>query len=195
MPLQTGHLAGSRNVQEIPDFAGQLCAVLSDWVIGKAEPDDIGNECEQLVRQAMTKIGIPGICPNPNNSSINLAANNDERAVKICTTALGYIAHAAMQLALRKRRFDNDSEFLDHFRTHLYGDWTGIVEISKMLANYILDPEAENGNNLDDDDRETFDALSEQPSQETYRSGLADVCRIEENSGNRRTARHVQPPV
>lgn len=90
MPLQTGHPADSRNVQETPGLADQLRAVLSDWVIGKAELDDIGYECERLVRQAMTETGVPGICPKPDNfSSVNLAASDDERAVKICTTALG----------------------------------------------------------------------------------------------------------
>lgn len=160
MPLQTGHAADSRNVQETPDLADQLRAVLSDWVIGKSELDDIGDECERLVRQAMTETGVPGICPKPDNfSSVNLAASDDERAVRICTTALGCIAHAAMQRALRKRRFDNGSEFLEHFRTRLYGDWTGIAEISRLLARYILDPEAED-DNLDEDDKEIFDALS-----------------------------------
>lgn len=160
MPLRSGQAAGSHNVQETPGLADQLRAVLSDWVIGKAEIDDMGDECEQLVRQAMTEAGIPGICPKPDNfSSVNLAASDDERAVRICTTALGCIAHAAMQRALRKRRFDNGSEFFDHFRTNLDGDWTGIVEISRLLAKYILDPEAED-DNLDDDDKEIFDALS-----------------------------------
>lgn len=160
MPLQTGHAAGSRNVQETPGLADQLRAVLSDWVIGKAELDDVGDECEQLVRQAMIEAGLPGICPKPDNfSSVNLAASDDERTVRICTTALGCVAHAAMQRALRKRRFDNGSEFLEHFRTRLYGDWMGIVEISRLLAKYILDPEAED-DHLDDDDKEIFDALS-----------------------------------
>lgn len=160
MPLQTGHAAGSRNVQETPGLADQLRAVLSDWVIGKAELDDVGDECERLVRQAMIEAGVPGICPKPDNfSSVNLAASDDERTVKICTTALGCVAHAAMQRALRKRRFDNGSEFLEHFRTRLYGDWMGIVEISRLLAKYILDPEAED-DHLDDDDKEIFDALS-----------------------------------
>lgn len=143
MPLQTGHPADSHNVQETPGLADQLRAVLSDWVIGKAELDDIGYECELLVRQAMTETGVPGICPKLDNfSSVNLAASDDERAVKICTTALECIAHAAMQRALRKRRFDNGSEFLEDFRTRFDGDWTGIVEISRLLAKYILDPES-----------------------------------------------------
>lgn len=160
MPLRSGQAAGSHNVQETPSLADQLRAVLSDWVIGKAEIDDMGDECEQLVRQAMTEAGIPGICPKPDNfSSVNLAASDDEWAVRICTTALGCIAHAAMQRALRKRRFDNGSEFFEHFRTNLDGDWTGIVEISRLLAKYILDPETED-DNLDDDDKEIFDALS-----------------------------------
>ncbi len=160
MPLQTGHAAGSRNVQETPGLADQLRAVLSDWVIGKAELDDVGDECERLVRQAMIEAGVPGICPKPDNfSSVNLAASDDERTVRICTTALGCVSHAAMQRALRKRRFDNGSEFLEHFRTRLYGDWMGIVEISRLLAKYILDPEAED-DHLDDDDKEIFDALS-----------------------------------
>lgn len=160
MPLQNGQPAGSHNVQEMPGLADQLRAVLSDWVIGKAELDDIGYECEQFVRQAMTEAGVPGICPKPDNfSSVNLAASDDERAVRICTIALGCIAHAAMQRALHKRRFDNGSEFFEHFRTNLDGDWTGIVEISRLLAKYILDPEAED-DNLDDDDKEIFDALS-----------------------------------
>lgn len=48
---------------------------------------------------------------------------------------------------------------LEDFRTRFDGDWTGIVEISRLLAKYILDPEAEE-DNLDDDDKEIFDALS-----------------------------------
>lgn len=160
MPLRSGQAADSRNVQETPGLADQLRVVLSDWVIGKAELDDIGYECERLVRQAMTETGVPGICPKPDNfSSVNLAASDDKRVVRICTTALGCIAHAAIQRALRKRRFDNGSEFFEHFRTNLDGDWTGIVEISRLLARYILDPEAED-DNLDDDDKEIFDALS-----------------------------------
>lgn len=156
MPLRTGQPAVSRDVQETPDLASRLRSALSDWITGKAEPDDTGDECERLVRQAMTETGVPDVHPKPDN----MVANNDERVVQICMTALGCIARAAMQRELRKRRFDDGSEFLDHFRVHLYGNWTGIVETSRMLAKYILDPDTESDSELDDDDREIFDALS-----------------------------------
>lgn len=160
MPLQTGHPADSRNVQETPGLADQLRAVLSDWVIGKAELDDIGYECERLVRQAMTETGVPGICPKPDNSSsVNLAASDDERGRKNLHDRFGVYfpcrhAAGATQAKVRQR-----FGILEDFRTRFDGDWTGIVEISRLLAKYILDPEAEE-DNLDDDDKEIFDALS-----------------------------------
>ena len=54
MTVQSGQPAEPHDVQEQPDFAGQLREVLSDWVTGKTPAAEVGATCGQLVSRAMT---------------------------------------------------------------------------------------------------------------------------------------------
>ncbi len=160
MTVQSGRSAEPHNVQEQPDFAGQLRDVLSDWIIGKAAPDETGIKCEQLVRRAMDEANVHDSRPSSDSlTCVKLATDDDERAVKIRTVALECIALAAMQRALRKSRFDDGSEFMDYFRLELYGDWTGLVATSKGIAKLILDVDRDDDTDYDDDDRESLKTL------------------------------------
>ena len=179
MTVQSGQAAQPRNAQEQPDFAGQLREVLSDWIIGKVSLDETGIKCEQLVRRAMDEAGICDNCPSPDSiTRINLAADDDERAVKIRMVALECIAFAAIQRALRKSRFDDSAEFMDYFRLELYGDWTGLVATSKGIAGLILDVDRDDNTDYDEDDREflktlfkPFLAFAAKAQEATYQIG------------------------
>lgn len=56
---------------------------------------------------------------------------------------MGCIALAAMQRVLRRSRFDDRLEFMDFFRLDLGGEWSSLIETSKVLAGLILDAEAD----------------------------------------------------
>lgn len=153
MPAQSGGLVEPRNVQEKSDLAMRLREALSDWVIGKADSDEAGTECGRLVRQAMDEAGVQDSRPCQDSLiRTDLAADDDEQAVKIRTVALECISLAAIQRVLRKSRFDDCSELMSYFRLDLYGDWTGFVATSKGLAELILDTEMDNETKDEDDD-------------------------------------------
>lgn len=160
MTVQTSQSTESCNGQKKLNLAEQLREALSDWIIGKVSLDETGIKCEQLVRRAMDEAGICDNCPSPDSiTRINLAADDDERAVKIRMVALECIAFAAIQRALRKSRFDDSAEFMDYFRLELYGDWTGLVATSKGIAGLILDVDRDDNTDYDEDDREFLKTL------------------------------------
>ena len=179
MSVQSGHSAEPGIGQEKPGLAMQLRAVLSDWITGKTDADEAGTACGHLVRQAMNEAGVQDRRPDPKDLiRVNLAPDDDERAVKIRTVALECIALAAMQRALRKSRFDDGSELMDYFRLELYGDWTGFVATSKGLAELILDTDRTDCTDDDDDDMETlktllrpFLSLAARAQEATFRAG------------------------
>lgn len=143
MAVQTGHPIDTNDVQESEDLATQLQKVLSDWVTGHIATVDAGTVCGQLVRQAIADISKQDnhLCLNNGMGLFTeptIAWNKD-----ICETALGCIAHAALQRTLRKSRFDNGSPLVDFFRLELREEWNAFLEISKELSGFILDVETD----------------------------------------------------
>lgn len=92
MPVQSGHSAEPRNVQEIPDFAMQLRVALSDWVIGKVTSAEAGVTCGQLVRQAVTGMTEHDSvqCPDSRFTPASVHPSNKETDIR--ETALESIA-------------------------------------------------------------------------------------------------------
>lgn len=80
-----------------------------------------------------------GVRVDPDKAS----KDDDPLAVGIHATAMGCIALAAMQRVLRRSRFDDRLEFMDFFRLDLGGEWSSLIETSKVLAGLILDAEAD----------------------------------------------------
>ena len=105
MAVQSGQPAEPHQVQERPDFAGQLREALSDWVVGRTTESEVGTRCGQLVSQAMSETAdrAAGYCPDSRFDTAAGHAGNREAHVR--ETALGCIAHAALQKNLRKSRF------------------------------------------------------------------------------------------
>lgn len=179
MSLQTGQSAGSRDEQQTPGLASRLRAALYDWITGKADSDEAGTACGEIVRQVMDEAGIHGSRPClDSRARTDGTADDDDRAVKIRTTALECIALAAMQKVLRKLRFEDGSELMRYFRLDLYGDWTGLIETSKGLAGLILAPEENDDTGDTDDDREflktllnPFLAFAAKAQEAEYRGG------------------------
>ena len=63
-------------------------------------------------------------------------------------SACGQLVRSAMtasakQPVLRRSRFDDRLEFMDFFRLDLGGEWSSLIETSKVLAGLILDAEAD----------------------------------------------------
>lgn len=160
MPLQIGQTAGIRDVQQAFALAERLRAALSDWITGKIESDDAGAACDGIVCQAMEEMGIHDGCSSPDSSvPANVAADDGGQAVRICTTALECIALAALQKVLRTSRHDDSSELIRYFRLELHGDWTGIVEMSRLISRLILEPEVDDATGNTDDEAEFLKTL------------------------------------
>lgn len=159
MPVQSGHSAEPRNVQEIPDFAMQLRVALSDWVIGKVTSAEAGVTCGQLVRQAVTGMTEHNSvqCPDSRFNPASVHPGNKETYIR--ETALESIAYAAMQRVLRKSRFDDSSPLVEFFRLDLGEEWAAFMETSKELAGLILDTEACEATVDMDEDEERLKSL------------------------------------
>ena len=159
MPVQSGQSSAASVVQRQPDFAIQLQEVLSDWIVGKTTPVDVGNLCGQVVRQAMT--GMTGYesrnCLDSHIDTASAHANKQEEEIR--KTALGCIAYAALQRVLRKSRFDDSSPLIDFFHHDLDEEWVSFIEASKELAELILDTEACETTFDTDDDKERLKSL------------------------------------
>jgi len=159
MTVQSGQAVQPCNVQEQPGFAGQLHEVLYDWIIGKTTAAEVGDECGQLVNQATTETADrdTGHC---SDSRFGMAAaHSGTLNAELRETAVGCIAHAALQKVLRKSRFDDSSPLVDFFRLDLGEEWAAFIEAAKDLAGMILDTEA-CGTDFDmDEDKERLKSL------------------------------------
>jgi len=135
MTVQSGQPVQPRNVQEQPGLAEQLRDVLSDWTTGKTTTAEVGVTCGKLVSLAMagTADRDTGQCSDTRSGTSD---------TELRETALGCIAHAALQKVLRKSRFDDNSPLVDFFRLELGGEWAAFIEASKDLAGLVLDTEA-----------------------------------------------------
>ena len=49
------------------------------------------------------------------------------------------MAVAGLKRAIRNSRFDDPTDFLEFFHKELGGDWTSLLEASKITAKMILD--------------------------------------------------------
>ena len=139
MTVQSGQPAEPRNVQEQPDFAGQLREVLSDWIIGKTATAEVGATCGQLAQQAIAETANreTGHCSDNHSATTTVHTGSQEAYVR--ETALGCIAHAALQKTLRKSRFDDTSPLVEFFRRELGGEWIDFTEVAKDIARLVLD--------------------------------------------------------
>ena len=151
--------AQPHNVQEQPDFAGQLREALSDWVIGKTTAAEVGAVCEQFV--SLARIGTAD-CDAKHCSDTGFcttAAHSGTLDAELRETALCCIARAALQKILHKSRFDDSSPLVDFFRLDLGEEWTAFIESAKDLAGLILDTGA-SGTDFDmDEDKERLKSL------------------------------------
>ena len=159
MTVQSGQAAQPHNVQEQPDFAGQLREALSDWVIGKTTAAEVGAVCEQFV--SLARIGTAD-CDAKHCSDTRFcttAAHSGTLDAELRETALCCIARAALQKILHKSRFDDSSPLVDFFRLDLGEEWTAFIESAKDLAGLILDTGA-SGTDFDmDEDKERLKSL------------------------------------
>lgn len=142
MTVQSGQSVEPYLVQEQPDFAEQLRDVLSDWVIGRTDTAEVGVTCGQLVCQTIAGIADREDRRCSDSHSDMATGHTGSQYADIRETALGCIAHAALQKILRKSRFDDASPIVDFFRHDLGEEWPAFMEASKDLAEFILDVEA-----------------------------------------------------
>lgn len=140
MIVQSGQPAEPHDVQEQPDLAGQLREVLSDWVVGRTTESEVGTRCGQLVSQATSETAdrAAGHCPDSRSATTTVHTGSQEAQVR--ETALGCIAHAALQKILRKSRFDDPSPLVEFFCRELGEEWPTFIEVAKGLAKLVLDP-------------------------------------------------------
>lgn len=159
MPVQSGQSSATAIVQRQPDIAMQLQDILSDWIVGKATSADVGKMCGKVIRQATAPILQSDSRHYPDSHIDTASAHAGKQEEEIRKTALGCIAHAALQRGLRKSRFDDSSPLIDFFRLDLNEDWDSFIESSKELAELILDTEAWETTFDTEDDKERLKSL------------------------------------
>lgn len=159
MTVQSDQPMQSCNVQEQQDFAEQLRDVLSDWVIGKTTTAEVGATCGKLISRTMAETADHDTDRCSDSRFGMTATHSGTLDAELRETALGCIAHAALQKILYKSRFDDSSPLADFFQLDLGEEWTAFIESSKDLAGLILDTET-CGTNFDmDEDKERLKLL------------------------------------
>lgn len=159
MPLQTANVLAERIGQEEPGFAMSLQEVLSDWVIGKRSSADVGKSCGQLFRRTLAEMTEWDNRSYPDNGSGTASANITRQEDTLRETILGCITYAALQRVLRKSRFDDSTPLIQFFRLDLGEEWGAFIEVSKELAELILNEKSDETDFDTDEDTERLKSL------------------------------------
>lgn len=139
-----GNSTTSYNGQAEIQPADEFDVALSKWITGNLSDSQMGDICEQYYDKCIEPEADPSdIDSLMNQATVRLTACN-----KLTQELVGRIAVAALKRAMRNSRFDNSSAFIDFFERKLGGEWSLLLETSKMTAKMIL----LDGDEVSDDD-------------------------------------------
>lgn len=118
-----------------PRPADELEQALSEWIIGNLSDNDIGDVCEHYCDTCMKRLADESGKDHSGDKPAIKAGAETEFVQEIVER----VAVAGLKRAIRNSRFDDPTDFLEFFHKELEGDWTSLLEASKITAKMILD--------------------------------------------------------
>ncbi len=154
MPLHDGIHAAPDIIQGNAGIVRQLNEILSGWINGNNTSDDAGIACGQVVHKAITNAGLKDELPEEDCHVTlrKLSERMDKQVLAIRATAMECIVLAAIRKVLRRSKPDS-TELMEYLYLDLDGNWTSFIDLSKTLAERIIN--SSQGTNIDyEDDRQ-----------------------------------------
>ncbi len=149
------------------DFAKDVNKVLSAWEIDKLSTEEAGSLIGQLVQTATSGFANSRgmIC---SDTTLANEQSNDQEHEKTsseihCTdfkqTAFALIAQSAIGKVLFKSRFDDINSLLEFYHEDLDDDLPSVLEVSKVLAELVIDGKSSSLDAESTNCREQFKSL------------------------------------
>lgn len=149
------------------DFAKDVNEVLSAWEIDKLSTEEAGTLIGQLVQTATSEFANSRgmIC---SDTTLANEQSNDQEHEKTssethCTdfkqTAFALIAQSAIGKVLFKSRFDDINSLLEFYHEDLDDDLPSVLEVSKVLAELVIDGKSSSLDAESTNCREQFKSL------------------------------------
>ena len=139
----------------------QLNGILSGWVNGSITSDDAGIACGQVVHKAITDAGLKYELPEDDCRVTlqKLPERMDARVLEIHTAAVECIVLAALRKVLRRSKPEESMKLIQYFCLDLGASWPSFIDLSKTLAEQILNSGKEKDIDHDDDRQLLLDDL------------------------------------
>lgn len=161
MHLHDGSHAVPDIVQGTAGIVRQLNGILSEWINGSITSDDAGIACGQIVHQAITDAGLKYELPEDDCRVTlqKLPERMNARVLEIHTAAVECIVLAALRKVLRRSKPEESMELMQYFCFDLGASWPSFIDLSKTLAEQILNSGKEKDIDHDDDRQLLLDDL------------------------------------
>lgn len=161
MHLHDGSHAVPDTVQGTAGIVRQLNGILSGWVNGNITSGDAGIACGQIVHKAITDAGLKDELPEDDCRVTlqKLPERMDARVLEIHTSAVECIVLAALRKVLGRSKPEESMELMQYFCLDLGASWPSFIDLSKTLAEQILNSGKEKDIDHDDDRQLLLDDL------------------------------------
>ena len=134
-PFSSGETPASYTGQTRSGLADDLDKALSEWINGNLSDEDMGEICGQYHEAGRKRLADESGKVHSGDKPAIKAGAETELAQEIVER----VAVAGLKRAIRNSRFDDPTDFLEFFHKELEGDWTSLLEASKIIAKMILD--------------------------------------------------------
>ena len=134
-PFSSGETPASYTVQTGSGLADDLDKALSECINGNLSDEDMGEICGQYHEVGRKRLADEsGKEHSGDKPTIKTGAETE-----FVQEIVERVAVAGLKRAIRNSRFDDPTDFLEFFYKELEGDWTSLLEASKITAKMILD--------------------------------------------------------
>ena len=134
-PFSSGETPASYTGHTGAGLADDLDKALSEWINGSLSDEDMGEICGQYHEAGLKRLADESGKDHSGDKPAIKAGAETELAQEIVER----VAVAGLKRAIRNSRFDDPTDFLEFFHGELGGDWTSLLEASKIIAKMILD--------------------------------------------------------
>ncbi|MCS2762211.1 MarR family transcriptional regulator [Bacteroides ovatus] len=134
-PFSSGETPASYIGHTGSGLADDLDKALSEWINGNLSDEDMGEICGQYHEAGRKRLADESGKDHSGDKPAIKAGAETEFAQEIVER----VAVAGLKRTIRNSRFDDPTDFLEFFHKELEGDWTSLLEASKIIAKMILD--------------------------------------------------------
>ena len=161
MRLHEDNRTVSDTVQGTADIVRQLNGILSGWINGSITSDDAGIACGQIVHKAITDAGLKYELPEDDCRITlqKLSERMNARVLEIHTVVVERIVLAALRKVLHRSKPEESMKLIQYFCFDLGASWPSFIDLSKTLAEQILNSGKEKDIDYDDDRQVLLDNL------------------------------------